>query len=128
MHPQLYQKSFTVIEAHLDEHKHVNNVVYIEWVNKVCFDHWYRKASKELIETYFWVMLDHNIQYKRQAVLDDEITIKTYAVNDRNLKAVRTTEIYIEDKLAANSVTTWALIKRSTMRPSRLPEEIVKLF
>ncbi|MCP4884846.1 MAG: acyl-CoA thioesterase, partial [Flavobacteriales bacterium] len=72
-----YSYTLRVEESHIDNLLHVNNVVYLQWVNDISEKHWNKLVSSELKEKYFWVVLRHELDYLNQAVLHDELTIKT---------------------------------------------------
>ena len=68
----------TVTSADIDEMGHVNNVVYVRWVQEVAAAHWHALASAELKAKYAWVVLRHEIDYKNPAFLHDEVTGYTW--------------------------------------------------
>jgi len=91
---EIYTKEITVGLDDLDELEHVNNVQYVQWVQDVAEAHWKSKASKDILENYFWVLLNHCIQYKSEAKLNDVILLKTYVVNTEGLTSTRKVEMY----------------------------------
>ncbi len=52
---------------------HVNNVVYVRWVQDVAEAHWNHIAPPEVKARYLWVVLRHEIEYKNPALLADSI-------------------------------------------------------
>ena len=77
----------------IDKRNHTNNVKYVQWVNDVAEEHWDITATED-IKKFFWVMTEHNIQYKKSAMLNDEIEIKTFISGNEILICERTVEIY----------------------------------
>ena len=126
----ILQKNFFVSPSDIDKRNHTNNVKYVQWVNDVAEEHWDITASKEIKNKFFWVMTEHNIQYKKSAMLNDEIEIKTFISGNEILICERTVEIYnkTNSELLAISKTKWCLINKDSNRPSRVPEEITNLF
>ena len=125
-----FETQITVKQDDLDELNHVNNVRYVQWVNDIAKAHWYENASTEIINTYFWVLISHTIDYKSQAFLNDEIKLKTYVTKAQGVTSTRIVEIYNTktEKLLAKSETHWCFMSVKTKRPTRITEDIEKLF
>ena len=62
-----FQYSLKVEQKHIDELHHVNNVVYLKWVNDISEKHWEFLSIDDLNEKYFWVCIRHEIDYLGQA-------------------------------------------------------------
>ena len=126
----MFEKEIRVQESDLDALKHVNNVRYVDWVQEVALAHWHEKAPKEMREKWVWVMTKHCIEYKKAAVLDNHILIKTYLEAAKGPIANRIVEFYIEnDQYAAiRSTTTWCLLDAASMKPRRIPENVAEVF
>ncbi|TVZ59461.1 acyl-CoA thioester hydrolase [Flavobacteriaceae bacterium MAR_2010_105] len=127
---QVLETTLKVTKNHLDAIHHVNNVQYVQWVQDVAEKHWNSKATPEILNSYFWVLLSHHIQYKGQAVLDDVLTLKTFVTKSEGVTSTRTVEIYnyASGKLLTTSETNWCLMSRATLKPSRITQEIIDLF
>lgn len=127
---QIYSKEITVTASDLDELQHVNNVQYVQWVQDIAEAHWTAKASKAILNNYFWVLLNHHIQYKSEAKLDDVIVITTFVVKSEGLTSTRRVEMHNKksNKLIVSSETIWCLMKYATKKPTRIPEGISNLF
>ena len=127
---QIFTKLIKVTQQDLDELHHVNNVRYVQWVQDIAEAHWMSKATHEILEHYFWVMISHHIQYKGQAFLNDELLIKTFVVKSEGVTSIRTVEIYSQNsgKLLTTSETIWCFMSKENNRPARITQEIVDLF
>ena len=125
-----YEKLITVTEMDLDGLNHVNNVRYVQWVQDVAEEHWISKASHPIMDTYYWVMVNHHIQYKGQAFLNDVLLLKTYVTKSEGVISTRIVEIYNESsgKLLTTSETNWCFISKANNRPTRIPPEIITIF
>src|SRR5918996_795276 len=82
-----------VLPGDIDEQNHVNNVVYLRWVQDVATAHWRALASPESQAEVAWVALRHEIDYLRPAVLDDEVVVRTWVGAAEGLSFERHTEI-----------------------------------
>ena len=72
-----HQKMIVVKPADIDELDHVNNVVYLSWVQDIAKEHWQIRASQEIINQYKWVVVNHNITYKKPLKIHQKAFIKT---------------------------------------------------
>lgn len=127
-HMQVFETFITVTSKDLDELNHVNNVQYVQWVQDVAKQHWQTGVPKDIQNNYFWVMLNHYIEYKNPALLGDTLKIKTYVSAYKAATCTRVVEISHNNLLMAKSQTNWCLIKAQTKRPVRITKEISNLF
>ena len=115
---------------HIDELGHVNNAVWVQWIQDVALAHWYSVATGAHQEAYFWVVVRHEIDYLRPAFDGDTLTGRTWvgeapkgARFDRHIEFTGT-----DGKVRVRSKTTWAIIDKATGRPLRVPAEVAKPF
>ena len=127
---QTFEKTIIVSKDDLDQLNHVNNVRYVQWVQDIAEAHWLKNAPKTILDNYFWVMLSHNIQYKGEALLEDELTVKTFVSKSEGLTSIRHVEITnnTNDKLIVISETKWCFMNTATKKPARIPAEVTELF
>lgn len=116
--------------ADLDERKHVNNVVYLRWVQEVATRHWETLASAEQLATIAWVALRHEVDYLAPAFLDDEISLRTWVGSAERLAFERFTEMRRtgDDRLLARARTLWCPVDPQSGRPRRVSSEVRALF
>jgi len=121
-----FQHSFMVKPTEIDGQNHVNNVVYLKWINDISVKHWKILASNIVKKKYSWVAKRHEIDYLKSALLQDEITVKTWIEEYYGATSVRMVEIYANDKLLAKSKTIWVLLNSQTKRVTRINNEILE--
>lgn len=116
--------------ADIDELGHVNNVVYLRWVQEVAAAHWQKVAPEDMQKAYAWVVLRHEIDYMRAALAGDEVIGYTWVEEPDGPKIVRHVHLYRagEDKPLAQARTTWCLLDADNMRPRRISEAISQTF
>ena len=68
----------TVSPADIDGLGHVNNVVYLRWMQEAATAHWESAASPELRAAVSWVVSRHEIDYKAPAFLGDRLVARTW--------------------------------------------------
>lgn len=126
---EFYRKTIQVVEEDLDDLQHVNNVRYLEWIQDISKEHWMLKAPEEIKKEVVWVVLLHNISYKKAAFLGEELILKTHVANNSGVTSTRVVEIrHPERGLLVRSETDWCLLNASTLKPMRIPEGIKELF
>ena len=123
-----YSFSFRVRQEHLDQLNHVNNIVYLQWVQEASEQHWNKLADEKIRTETIWMALRHEIDYLKQAFLDDEITIYTWVDDAFGVKSTRIVHIYHKATLLVKCRTTWLLLDAKTLRPKRINKEILALF
>jgi acyl-CoA thioester hydrolase len=114
----------------IDEQNHVNNTVYLRWVQEVATAHWQAIASSEAQEGIGWVVLRHEIDYKAPACLSDHVVLRTWVGKASRLTFERFTEIRrrSDDQLLSTARTLWCPINAQTGRPVRVPVEVRAQF
>jgi acyl-CoA thioester hydrolase len=119
-----------VRDNEIDELNHVNNVVYLAWINDVAVAHWNSLTSPELRSKLMWVALRHEIDYKAEALLGESIRVRTWTGVARGLRYARHTRIYRanDDALLAEGLTQWCPMDAIARKPARPPAEIAALF
>ena len=119
--PKRYQNRLVVTEDDIDSLGHVNNIVYVRWIQDIAGEHWRSAADPEVAEGIAWVLTRHEIDYKRAAHLGDEITVTTWVGSATKVRFERFVEITgAADTLHAKSRTLWSPINRATGRLVRL--------
>ena len=124
------EQEITVTKNDLDDLNHVNNVIYVQWIQEIAKNHWKSLVSDEIKDNYYWVLLEHQIKYLNPAFLNDKIRLKTYIDKTEGVKSSRIVEIYNKEtnKLLVISKTIWCLIYAKTNKPCRINEEIRLAF
>ena len=90
---KVFELPITVTEADIDQLGHVNNVVYVRWVQEAAMAHWNVLASEQEKARLTWVVVRHEIDYKRAALLGDQVVARTWVGNADGLAFERHTEM-----------------------------------
>jgi len=125
-----FEMTVSVMPGDIDGQNHVNNTVYLRWVQEVATAHWQAIASGKAQETIGWVVLRHEIDYKAPAALGDEIVLRTWVGKATRLTFERFTEILRSSsgQLLSKARTLWCPINAKTGRPVRVPTEVREQF
>jgi acyl-CoA thioester hydrolase len=125
-----FEMTVSVLPDDIDEQDHVNNTVYLRWVQEVAIAHWRAIASLEAQETIGWVVLRHEIDYKAPAAHGDQIKLRTWVGKATRLTFERFTEIRrnSDGQMLSKARTLWCPINAQTGRPIRVPAEVREKF
>ena len=119
-----------VLPPDIDQQNHVNNTVYLRWVQDVATAHWRAVANPKGQEAIGWVVLRHEIDYKAPATLGDEVVLRTWVGKATRLTFERFTEIrrHRDGHLLSEARTLWCPIDALTGRPVRVSAEVRSQF
>jgi acyl-CoA thioester hydrolase len=125
-----FELTFTAAPQHIDELGHVNNAVWVQWVQQVAVAHWHSLADAAHDAAYFWVVVRHEIDYLRAAHEGDRVVARTW-VGDapQGARFERFVEFTGADgKTCVRAKTIWAIIDKAAGRPVRVPREVIAPF
>lgn len=121
--------SVTATAADIDELGHVNNAVYLKWIQDVATAHWSAVAAPEHRDAYVWVVTRHEIDYLRQTQEGETLTLTTWVGTPKGARFDRHVEIVGADgQLRVKAITTWAIIDRASGRLARVRPDIAAPF
>jgi len=123
-----FEINIRVTKDHIDELNHVNNVVYLQWVQDIANMHWDKLREGYDTSAYVWVVLRHELNYSGQAILGDVIRVKTWVGETEGIKSVRHVEFYKGEKLLVKTQTFWCLVDSKTLRPKRITGDILRVL
>ena len=117
-------------ENDIDEYCHVNNVVYLRWVQEVSTAYWYSITSPELRSLYALVIVRHEIDYYCPAILSDELIAYSWAGDYQGAKFERYVQLCQAKtgKIIAEAKTTWCLLDAKKLRPKRIEPDVLALL
>ena len=130
MNRPLFELGFTAQPQHIDELGHVNNAVWVQWIQQVALAHWDRVAPAAHKDAYYWVVVRHEIDYLRAAHEGDQIIARTWVgETPQGATFDRFVEFTGRDrKIGVRSRTWWAIIDRNLGRPIQVPAEVIAPF
>ncbi len=130
MKTQVFEMTLPVQPGDIDGQNHVNNTVYLRWVQEVATAHWESLASAEAQAAIGWVVVRHEIDYRVPANLGDEIVLRTWVGEASRLKFERFTEIRRNEnnQLLAQARTLWVPIDSKTGKPIRVSADLRARF
>ena len=123
-----FEHTINVTTEDIDDLNHVNNVVYVKWMDQVASEHWSFLTKETPLPEYIWVVIKHEIEYIKQAVLGDEILVKTWVGETKGFKSERYMEFYKNDKIVVKAKTVWGMLDAKTYKPTRIRENVLKVL
>nr|WP_321462326.1 acyl-CoA thioesterase [uncultured Cohaesibacter sp.] len=120
-----YDMPIEVQASDIDMMGHVNNTVYLRWVQEAATAHWDAVAHKDDHATMFWLITRHEIDYKRPAFEGEMLIARTWVGYYEHHKCERFTDIIrqSDDRILASVRTIWCPVSQETKRTARLSEE-----
>jgi acyl-CoA thioester hydrolase len=125
-----FEQTFPVQASEIDELGHVNNVVYLKWVQDVAVAHWRHAATPAQQDQLRWVVIRHEIEYQQAARLGDSILALTWVGTASRLKFERHTELRraADNRILARARTLWCPISTRTGKPTDVDDDVRARF
>lgn len=125
-----WHTAVTVLDTDIDRLGHVNNVVYLRYVQEVAEAHWNAIATPEQQKNAIWVVRRHEIDYSHPILPGQAVTGLTWVHRPEGTRFDRSVWLVSPDRktLFARAKTTWLLLDNETMRPKRVDEQLLKAF
>lgn len=125
-----FAKQFTAAPEHIDVMGHVNNAVWVQWVQDMATAHWRALASETQQATLAWIVVRHEIDYRGNIAEGESVTGETYlptaprgATFDRRVDFRKADSSVI---VAAN--TRWAMLDRAIGKLLRIRKDVYAPF
>ena len=125
-----FTREFTAAPDDIDELGHVNNAVWVRWLQEIAVSHWEAVAPPDQVAAYVWVVTRHEIDYRGNVGPDETVTAETWVADapkgarfDRHVRFVGQ-----DGRVKVEAVRTWAMLDRVTGRLARVRPEIAQPF
>lgn len=127
---QVFSRAFTPAPDDIDANGHVNNVVYVRWIQDMATSHWNARQPAEEQSRWAWIVLRHEIDYRRALMPGETATARTWvAETPEGPRFDRFVRIDGPDgAMCAQARTVWCMIEQATGRPKRVTPDIVARF
>lgn len=128
--PNRFTRSFVAEPSHIDALGHVNNTVWVQWIQDMATAHWDAVARPEDRAAFFWVVVRHEIDYRGNVSEGETVTATTWiegpAMGAKSLRRVEFADS--AGKRLVSAATTWAMFDRATGRLARVRPEVLAPF
>lgn len=124
----MYQHPIRIRPTDIDFMGHVNNAVYLTWVQDAVISYWQKVAPGDAVARHLWVALKHEITYRAPAFLDDTVLADVVATGVQGSRAFFTTLIQRGDTVLAEVRSSWCCLDTATRRPARIARDLAARF
>jgi acyl-CoA thioester hydrolase len=124
----VFRHPVAIEAADIDHMGHVNNAVYLKWVQEAVVDYWRSIAPPEAVAGHLWVALKHEITYRRPTFLQDNVVAEVIAEKVEGARAYFTTIVRRGEEVLSEIKSSWCCLDAVTKRPARLARDIVGRF
>ena len=125
----MFVRAFTAAPEDIDELGHVNNAVWVRWIQEMATAHWAAQATPEHIDAYFWVVVRHEIDYRGNLKVGESVEARTWIEEPpKGAKFDRHVAFIKDGKTLVHAKTTWAIIDKTTQRILRVPKDVTARF
>jgi len=128
----IFRHRFTVDPEAIDENGHVNNVVYVQWMQDMAVRHSNAVGCTEMTRQIgaMWVARSHRIEYLSPAFAGDEIEAQTWVADFRKIRSRRRYRFVrvADQRLLAQGETDWVFVDARTSRPRSIPPDVSGAF
>lgn len=123
-------RTFVAAREHIDELGHVNNTVWVRWIQDMATAHWDAVARPEDRAAFYWVVTRHEIDYRGNIDEGQTVTGETWIEGAaRGATSLRRVDFRNDaGKIIVSASTTWAMLDRVSNRLVRVRPEILAPF
>ena len=122
--------TFTARPEHIDELGHVNNTVWLEWVQAIATAHWQAVAAPAHQAAYVWVVTHHEIDYRGNIAAGESVSAETFIPDPPRGAQFDRCVVFCNNrgKAIVSARSTWALLDRANGRLCRVRPDIAAPF
>ena len=129
----IFDLNIKVKPEHIDALGHVNNVVYVQWMQDVAAAHIEKLGvglEQYLEMKHAMVAVEHHVQYRKAALLDDELILRTWLYDINALYSFRQYAFFNakDHSLLFTGNTKWACIEIASGRPKRMSPTFIQAY
>jgi acyl-CoA thioester hydrolase len=124
----MFRHAIAIHPADIDHMGHVNNSVYLKWVQDAVVDYWRSVAPAEAVASHLWVALKHEISYRKPTFLQDNVVAEVIAEKVEGARAYFTTIVRRGQDVLSEVKSTWCCLDAASLRPVRLAREVTARF
>ena len=129
-YPPIFTYTITVPQSAIDGYGHVNNVIFLQWMQDAAFRHPESIPEFKQPENTGWFIREHRIEYLNSAYLGDEIEVRTWIAELKRVRGRRKYEFIrkADGKVIVKGESEWVFVELTTGSPIAIPAEILALF
>lgn len=124
----MFRHQVAIQPTDIDQMGHVNNAVYLKWVQEAVVDYWRSVAPPDAVAQHLWVALKHEISYLRPTFLQDNVVAEVIAEKVDGARAYFTTVVKRGQDVLSEVKSCWCCLDAASLRPVRLARDVISRF
>jgi acyl-CoA thioester hydrolase len=124
----MFRYAVAIQPSDIDHMGHVNNSVYLKWVQDAVVDYWRSVAPPDAVASHLWVALKHEISYRKPTFLQDNVVAEVIAEKVEGARASFTTIVRRGQDVLSEVKSTWCCLDARSLRPVRLARDVTSRF
>jgi acyl-CoA thioester hydrolase len=128
----VYSYEFIIPKTAVDQNGHVNNVMYVQWMQDAAVRHYEAMGGSRPTQAIgaTWVVRSHSVEYLRPAFESERIRVETWVVNLRRVRSLRRYRFLrvTDEGLLVRGETDWVFVDANSGVPRAIPAEVARLF
>ena len=123
-----FRHAIAILPSDIDHMGHVNNSVYLKWVQDAVVDYWQSVAPPDAVAQHLWVALKHEITYLKPTFLADIVVAEVVAEKVEGARAFFRTIVRRGEDVLSEIQSSWCCLDAVSLRPARLARDVVTRF
>ena len=123
-----FRHPIAIEPADIDHMGHVNNSVYLKWVQDAVIDYWQSVAPPDAVARHLWVALKHEITYRKPTFLQDVVVAEVIAEKVDGARAFFRTVLKRGEDVLREIQSCWCCLDVDTKRPARVARDVIRRF
>jgi acyl-CoA thioester hydrolase len=124
----MFRHPVAILPDDIDHMGHVNNSVYLKWVQDAVVHYWNSVAPPDAVARHLWVALKHEISYLRPTFLQDSVVAEVIAEKVEGARAYFRTVLLRGEEVLSEIQSCWCCLDAATQRPARLARDVISRF
>ena len=124
----MFRHPIAIEPADIDHMGHVNNSVYLKWVQDAVIDYWRTVAPPDAVARHLWVALKHEITYRKPTFLQDAVVAEVIAERVEGARAFFRTVLKRGEDVLSEIQSCWCCLDVDTKRPARVARDVIRRF
>ncbi|MBX9898620.1 MAG: acyl-CoA thioesterase [Qipengyuania sp.] len=127
----MFSMTFTARPGDIDELGHVNNTVWVRWVQEIATAHWRAVANPAHVDAFVWVVTRHEIDYRGNAGEGAVVRGETHIPGvPKGARFDRCVDFFDSEsgRLLVEVRSTWAMLDRASGRLVRIRPDVAAPF
>ncbi len=128
----VYRYNLTIPDDAIDENGHVNNVVFVQWMQDAAIRHFESLGGTPVMleAGATWVVRSHRIEYFAPAFVGEQVEVSTWIANVRRVRSLRRYEFRRarDQAVLVRGETDWVFVDARNGHPLSIPETVARLF